>query len=296
MAAEILTRCFDPFEVTPGGSPAMIDPSPFDAVSAVGGPDERADGERLALAFAPALASDGSALRAIAAMFAELGEQLRRPESETHFDALARVAVARVAGTQSASVTTLRAGRFRTEAATDDLSRRGDALQYELRSGPCVDAIVDGTVYHPIDLRHDSRWPEFGRRVHAELGVASMVSFRLKGDYLADEMIAGLNLYSDQLNAFTPTAVEIGSLLATHGAVAIAAELNRHKAVNLTYALTTNRDIGVAMGVLMTRYCLTRDQALDLLRITSQRSNRKLHDIAVEVADTGVLHDMPGLT
>ena len=65
------------------------------------------------------------------------------------------------------------------------------------------------------------------------------------------------------------------------------------KIVNLEYALTTNRDIGVAMGVLMTRYHLARDQALDLLRITSQRNNRKLHDIAVEVADTGTLHNMP---
>jgi len=43
----------------------------------------------------------------------------------------------------------------------------------------------------------------------------------------------------------------------------------------------------------MTRYRLTRDQALDLLRITSQRSNRKLREIAVEVGDTGVLSDMP---
>ena len=47
------------------------------------------------------------------------------------------------------------------------------------------------------------------------------------------------------------------------------------------------------MGVLMARYRLTREQALDLLRITSQRSNRKLRDIATEVADTGILRDIP---
>jgi hypothetical protein len=270
----------------------MIEPMPVKSGTAA--PDPRPDVDQLRQAFTPVSEGGASALRAIAVMFAELGEQLRSPDAASHFEALTRVAVARVAGAQAASVTTLRGGRFRTEAATDELARRGDALQYELGSGPCVDAIVDGTLYHPIDLRHDQRWPEFGRRVHAELGVGSMVSFRLNGDFLADEMIAGLNLYAVQPDAFSTTAVGIGSLLATHGAVAIAAELNRHKVVNLEHALTTNREIGVAMGVLMARYRLTRRQAIDLLRITSQRSNRKLHDIAVEVGDTGVLRGMPG--
>lgn len=269
----------------------MIEPTPLESLPLPVGPDGRPAVEQLPQAHAPASARDGSAFRKIAMMFAELGEQLLSPQAQTRFDALTRVAVTRVTGAQAASVTTLRAGRFRTESATDGLSRRADALQYELGSGPCVDAIVDGTVYHPIDLRHDARWPEFGRRVYAELGVASMVSFRLNGDFLADEMIAGLNLYSDRPDAFSPTAVEIGSLLATHGALAIAAELNRNKAVNLEQALRTNREIGVAIGVLMTRYRLTRDQAMDMLRIASQRGNRKLYDIAIEVGDTGILRD-----
>ena len=270
----------------------MTEPTRPVAVRAVG-PFPQATDELLPPAFAPVWESDASALRAIATMFAELGAQLHAPRSETCFAALTRVAAAQIAGTRSASVTTLRAGKFRTEAATDDLSRRGDALQYELGSGPCIDAIVDSAVYHPIDLRHDERWPAFGRRAWSELGVASMVSYRLSADFLPDEMIAGLNLYSDELDAFTSTAVWIGSLLATHGAAAIAAELNRDKAVNLEHALGTNREIGVAMGVLMARYRVTREQALDLLRITSQRSNRKLRDIATEVADTGILRGIP---
>ncbi len=293
MAAVLRTRCFDPFEVTSIGSRAMTDTTPLLPGPAIGGPDGHADAEQFPRAFVAASPGDGSALRAVAVMFAELGEQLLSRQAETLFDALTRVAVARIAGAQSASITTLRGGRFRTESASDDLSRRGDALQYELGSGPCLDAIVDGTLYHPIDLCHDQRWPEFGRRVHAELGVGSMVSFRLNGDFLADEMIAGLNLYSDKVGAFSTTAVGIGSLLATHGAVAIAAEVNRDKVVNLEHALQTNREIGVAMGVLMARYRLTRGQAIDLLRITSQRTNRKLHDIAVEVGDTGIFRNMP---
>jgi ANTAR domain len=54
-------------------------------------------------------------------------------------------------------------------------------------------------------------------------------------------------------------------------------------------ALESNRDIGVAMGVLMQTHRFTREQAFDVLRVASQDTNRKLADIAAEVADTGVL-------
>jgi hypothetical protein len=47
------------------------------------------------------------------------------------------------------------------------------------------------------------------------------------------------------------------------------------------------------MGVLMNRHKISRSQAFDLLRVASQNTNRKLADIAVDVADTGVL-DLPG--
>ena len=42
----------------------------------------------------------------------------------------------------------------------------------------------------------------------------------------------------------------------------------------------------VAVGVLMARHHLTREQAFDILRLAGQRTNRKVSDIAREVADT----------
>ncbi len=53
--------------------------------------------------------------------------------------------------------------------------------------------------------------------------------------------------------------------------------------------MDSNREIGVAMGILMHQHRLTRDQAFDLLRVASQDTNRKLADVAEDVADTGVL-------
>jgi DNA-binding response OmpR family regulator len=61
------------------------------------------------------------------------------------------------------------------------------------------------------------------------------------------------------------------------------------KAANLAVALSSNRRIGVAVGVLMSTRQLTAEQAFEELKRTSQRLNRKVYDIADEVALTGEL-------
>lgn len=62
-----------------------------------------------------------------------------------------------------------------------------------------------------------------------------------------------------------------------------------NKAANLQRALASNRQIGVAMGVLMAGGKLTEEQAFDRMREVSQRRNRKLRDIADEIVLTGAL-------
>jgi len=67
----------------------------------------------------------------------------------------------------------------------------------------------------------------------------------------------------------------------------------RDRAKNLERALASNRDIGTAVGVLIAQHKLTREQAFDLLRIASQNTNRKLHDVALDVIDTGAVEITP---
>jgi hypothetical protein len=119
-----------------------------------------------------------------------------------------------------------------------------------------------------------------------------MLSFRMYLEQDA-ELVAGLNLYSREPAAFADTSEAIGMLLATHGALAVSNAAAREKANNLLVALKTNRDIGVAIGVLMHRYKITRDEAFNLLRMASQGLHRKLADIAMTVAETGELPDAP---
>lgn len=60
-------------------------------------------------------------------------------------------------------------------------------------------------------------------------------------------------------------------------------------AANLQTALRTSRQIGAAIGILMATHKITDDAAFDLMRTASQRTNRKLRDIAEEVMQTGWL-------
>lgn len=229
-------------------------------------------------------------LRVLAAAFTELGDRLSTVDAAAPFEAIADLALERISDAVGASITIYQRAHFATVAATDDRIRRADALQYELGSGPCVDAIVDETAYRPRDLRTDDRWPVYGKRVAEELGLCSMLSYRML--LQTREVVAGLNLYAEQPDSFTDREALIGLLLATHGAQAASAALNRRRAEELEQALRTNRRIGMAMGILMARHQVTDDQAFDLLRIASQNSNRKLADIARDVCDTGAL-DVP---
>ena len=59
------------------------------------------------------------------------------------------------------------------------------------------------------------------------------------------------------------------------------------KVEGLEEALLSRDVIGQAKGILMERLHITSDQAFEELRSVSQKQNRKVRDIAAEVAETG---------
>jgi ANTAR domain-containing protein/GAF domain-containing protein len=229
-----------------------------------------------------------------AALFADIGQKLDgERDDKAVLNALSVMAVETVPGAEHAGITLGReGGTFATVAATDDLVNLVDQIQYDLVSGPCVDAILKNTTFKTADLRTDTRWPEFGHRAVETGGVISMLSLRLYTETDGGS-IAGLNMYSHTRDAFDDSSEAIATLLATHGSLAVGKAAAQAKAANLLVALKTNREIGVAMGILMNRHHITRDQAFDLLRITSQHAHRKVADIAIELGDTGELPKLP---
>ena len=66
-----------------------------------------------------------------------------------------------VDGCDHAGVTIAEHNRLSTPAASDDVVRRGDTLQYELGEGPCLDSIrLEHTVIS-ADLAEEARWPRW---------------------------------------------------------------------------------------------------------------------------------------
>jgi hypothetical protein len=242
-----------------------------------------------------AVTSPGYTPAELAALFAKVERDLALAEPASRLDLVTQKAADMVPGAEMAGVSVGRNGKFSTPTATDELALQVDQIQYELAAGPCVDAIMRDTTFNVSDLRTDERWPMFGRRAFEETGIVSMLSFRMFTEYDAD-LVAGLNLYSRQAGAFGEDSEAIGMLLVTHGALAVSNAVVREHAENLQKALKNSRDIGVAMGVLMQRHKVTRDEAFDLLRVASQTLHRKLADIALTVGDTGELPELPNRT
>ncbi|MFZ1666467.1 MAG: response regulator, partial [Flavobacteriales bacterium] len=66
----------------------------------------------------------------------------------------------------------------------------------------------------------------------------------------------------------------------------------QNRVANLEMALSSNRRIGAAIGVLMASRHVTSEEAFALLRTASNESNRKLHEVADQVVLTGCLDEV----
>lgn len=67
----------------------------------------------------------------------------------------------------------------------------------------------------------------------------------------------------------------------------------RRSCENLRFALTTNRTIAAATGILMALQQLTYDAAFEALLRCSQGTNRKVREVAAVVVETGALPEVP---
>lgn len=223
----------------------------------------------------------------LAELFTRLGRELADKSVDDVLTTISQRAYEAIPSAEHAAISRGRNGRFETIGATSDVPMGVDQLQYDLGSGPCVDAILADTIFRVPDLAETDRWPDFGRKAADQFGIHSMLSVRM---YIEDDdVLAGLNLYSSKTRAFDESDQTTATLLATHGALAFTAAQRQNKIDHLERALETSRRIGAAIGVLMATHKVTYDQGFDLLRIASQSGHRKLADLAEDVLLTGSL-------
>jgi len=109
----------------------------------------------------------------------------------------------------------------------------------------------------------------------------------------AEDAAIGLKAGADDyiVKPFDPG--ELLARLAVHHELAclrtFALDEAEDRSANLAQALASNRQIGAAIGILMASHKVTSDRAFALLREASNRTNRRLRDVADQVVFTGSL-------
>lgn len=171
-------------------------------------------------------------------------------------------------------------------AATSDpaVAQLIEEIQATAGGGPTWHAVLHGEGVYVADLAEDHRWPEHLRELLAHTPVRSIAAFPLQ---LSEQRLGALTLYGDRSHAFPDQVLEAASVYAEHAAIALEMDRTEMRADNLEIALRTSREIGIAIGILVERHRLSPEQAFDMLRAASQRSHRKLRDIAAELTFTG---------
>ncbi|MFC9555400.1 GAF and ANTAR domain-containing protein [Rhodococcus sp. NPDC056960] len=216
-----------------------------------------------------------------AATFAALADLLYAGQDFGHVhQAVCDAAPRLVEGCEHASLMLREGSRYVTAAASDEVAARVDEFERIENEGPCVDAIVSDTPQFETDLAAGSQWPRLSRRVLAHTPVRGAAGFRL---VILGRKVGALNLFSDTPGALTTTSVEQGIMLASFAAVALAAVHEHVEAETLRAGLVSNREIGKAVGLLMAFHNISENQAMEILKTTSQDMNLKLATVAQEI-------------
>jgi GAF domain-containing protein len=220
----------------------------------------------------------------LADRLSELARQLQdEPDVQSTLDRIVLGARDTVPGAQHASISAVeRRRQVRTVASTGPLPTALDQAQYDAQQGPCLDALYERETARVPDVRAEARWPRFLVRAR-QLRVSSMLAVQL---YVRGDDLGALNLSSGQPHAFDDDAEHVALLFAAHAAVAMA---DAKEQQSLRSALSTRDLVGTAKGMLIERFKVTGEQAFALLVRSSQDSNRKLHDVAAELVETGAL-------
>lgn len=198
---------------------------------------------------------------------------------EKTLDTVVALSVAALPGCDSAGVTIGFDGEHFTAASSDGYTLEIDKIQYDSGQGPCVTATRESEIQQIEIISEESRWPDFCRAAESR-GVRSVLSFPLR----SDSAVGSLNLYATTERAFDETAVGLGQIFARQAVVALqnshAYLTARRLADQLAEAVRTRDVIGQAKGIIMEREKVSGDDAFEMLKRISQRSNVKLRDVA----------------
>ncbi|NIZ90349.1 ANTAR domain-containing protein [Kineococcus rubinsiae] len=206
------------------------------------------------------------------------------------------LAVASIPDVDEVSIVLIEDDRTRTAVFSGSLAATLDERQYDASFGPGLDAATTGSVIRIDDTAAATRYRDFAA-VARRQGVTSVLASGLS---LPAHVHGGLTVYrlrgaqsfSSQTEA---AAVMFGTYAAATLANAALLARRDREAINLHAAMSSRAVIDQAKGIVMGYAGCDADEAFLMLTKRSQRTNRKLRDIAAEMVAAAVRGDHPRL-
>lgn len=209
-------------------------------------------------------------------------ELIQGPASDTALQktllGITTSAVELIDGVDYADVLVIHEGESRSVAATGSLIVELDAVQLQLKQGPCLEAAVGGAMIRCTDMREERRWPAFAAAA-VTAGVLGTLSYQL---ILHNNATGALNLFGRETRRVDEAGEAMGAILATMATVALMTAATH---VQFEAALASRDIIGQAKGILMNHYKIDADRAFELLKDLSQRGNTPLRVIAQRIIE-----------
>lgn len=178
------------------------------------------------------------------------------------------------------------AGRLLVMASSSERSDALELMQSENSEGPCFECYHRGRPVFSHDLSEDhGRWPTFAPAA-SQRGFRSVQTVPMR---VRSETIGALNLFRAQPGAISERDLPLAQGMADIAAVALLQERTLRESHGLVEqlqgALTSRVVIEQAKGVLAHHAKISLDAAFTRMRDYARTHNRRLSDIAAEVAD-----------
>jgi GAF domain-containing protein len=179
-------------------------------------------------------------------------------------------------------------GGLRLLASSEERMRVLEVFELQSQQGPCLDAFRTCDTVTATVADGERLWPSFARYA-AELGFRHMGAVPLQ---LRDVTIGALNLFRATDEPFADADLEIAQAMAKVAATGLLQRRTVSKgnlvSEQLRSALQSRIVIEQAKGVLAERLDLSVDDAFQRLRSHARNTNRKLTELARDVANKHV--------
>ncbi len=180
-------------------------------------------------------------------------------------------------------------GDLQAVASTSHAVKVLELFQLQSEDGPCLECVRSGRPLVNLGFAEmEDRWPTF-RKAASEAGFQSAHAIPMR---LRDQVIGALNLFCTGQASMSDSDVAVGQALADVATIGLLQErvIRQRELVSeqLQTALNSRILIEQAKGVLAERANLDIEEAFDLIRSFSRRTQQSLVQVAKELIEGDV--------